>query len=122
MLGFLRRRGGRGSALGAAVTGIPSGTVVPAPLLPPILPPTPPAAAAGPVARAVPVAAPVPPAPVPPAPVAPAPPMAAPLVVPVPSGPRVELGFRDGSRACLDPASEEAQALDELARLLAGRR
>lgn len=31
-------------------------------------------------------------------------------------GPRVELGFRDGSTAALDPSSHEARALDELAR------
>jgi hypothetical protein len=39
----------------------------------------------------------------------------------VPAGPRVELGFRDGTSACLDPASAEAQALDELAQLLTRR-
>ena len=39
---------------------------------------------------------------------------------PLPAGPRVELGFRDGTSTCLDPTSAEAQALDELARLLTG--
>lgn len=36
------------------------------------------------------------------------------------TGPRVELGFRDGSRTQLDPAGEQAQALEELARTLTG--
>ncbi len=35
-------------------------------------------------------------------------------------GPRVELGFRDGSHTQLDPAGEQAQALEELARTLTG--
>jgi hypothetical protein len=39
----------------------------------------------------------------------------------VPAGPRVELGFRDGSRTSLDPASEQARALDELASVLTRR-
>jgi ferric-dicitrate binding protein FerR (iron transport regulator) len=34
------------------------------------------------------------------------------------AGPRVELGFRDGSSASLDPGSEQARALEELARAL----
>ncbi len=38
-----------------------------------------------------------------------------------PTGLRVELGFRDGTSACLDPASAEARALDELAQLLTRR-
>ena len=38
-----------------------------------------------------------------------------------PAGPRVELGFRDGTSTLLDPGSAEAQALDELAQLLARR-
>ncbi len=37
------------------------------------------------------------------------------------TGLRVELGFRDGTFARLDPASAEAQALDELAQLLTRR-
>ncbi len=36
------------------------------------------------------------------------------------SGPRVSLGFRDGSTAALDPGSEQARALAELSALLAG--
>jgi hypothetical protein len=55
------------------------------------------------------------------APLSAAPPAVAPQPVAPPGGPRVELGFRDGSSAALDPGSEAAQALDELARLLAGR-
>jgi hypothetical protein len=46
----------------------------------------------------------------------------APVAVTVPSGstpgPRVSLGFRDGSSAALDPASEHAAALEQLARTL----
>jgi hypothetical protein len=52
-------------------------------------------------------------------------PVAAPAIepsVPVvpgrPAGPLVQLGFRDGTSAELDAASEQAQALEELARLL----
>lgn len=37
---------------------------------------------------------------------------------PVPPGPLVELGFKDGSTARLDPASEQARALEDLARSL----
>ncbi|MDP3711828.1 MAG: hypothetical protein Q8R60_05010 [Mycobacteriales bacterium] len=33
-------------------------------------------------------------------------------------GPRVELGFRDGSRASLDPSSEQARALEDIAAVL----
>jgi hypothetical protein len=46
----------------------------------------------------------------------------APVAVTVPSGttpgPRISLGFRDGSSAALDPASEHAAALEQLARTL----
>lgn len=34
---------------------------------------------------------------------------------------RVQLGFRDGTTASLDPGSDEASALEELARILTGR-
>jgi hypothetical protein len=34
---------------------------------------------------------------------------------------RVELGFRDGTCAALEPGSEQARALQELAGLLSGR-
>ena len=47
-----------------------------------------------------------------------------PVVPPAPEapvGPRVELGFRDGTSTLLDPGSAEAQALEELAELLAHR-
>jgi hypothetical protein len=127
-------------ALGAAVTGLPTAPVqstpllveqqvpapeqaldsptVPAPRQPPHLPPAPlpvpvqappPAAAAPPVA-APPVAAPpvtAPPAPAPPPVVAP-PAAAAP---PRPRGPRVQLGFADGTYSTLDPTSDAARAL-----------
>jgi hypothetical protein len=53
-------------------------------------------------------------------PSAPARPVVPPQVATTP-GPRVELGFRDGTTTCLDPGSAEAQALDELARLLTRR-
>ena len=91
-MAFWRRSKGR-HALGAAVTSIP--------------------AAPRPVA---PAAAPLPPAmdwsfpeltPPPPAP------------EPVPAGPRVELTFRDGSSASLDPT--QARALDEIAQVLTRR-
>ena len=41
--------------------------------------------------------------------------------VPQQAGHRVELGFRDGSTAALDPDSEQALALAELSQLLTGR-
>ena len=94
MLSFLRRRVGRGG-LGAAVTAIPS---APAPAAA-VLGHTPAGAADAGPAVAVPL-------PGPPAPVAPVP------------GPRVELGFRDGTSARLDPTSPAAHALEDLARLL----
>jgi len=34
---------------------------------------------------------------------------------------RVQLGFRDGTSAALDPTSDQAQVLQELARSLANR-
>lgn len=41
--------------------------------------------------------------------------------VPVTPGPRVELGFRDGSTAALAPGSEQARALTEVASVLTQR-
>ena len=41
--------------------------------------------------------------------------------VPVAAGPRVELGFRDGSTAELVPGSAQARALTALASVLAQR-
>jgi len=89
---FRRRPRGR-HALGAAVTAIPS-------------------ARPAPVASIVEPAAPVVPV-VPVAPVAP--------VVQEPPGPRIELGFRDGSTAALAPGSEQAQALTDIASVLTRR-
>lgn len=40
---------------------------------------------------------------------------------PLSSVTRVELGFRDGTTALLDPASEQAAALEEIAHLLYAR-
>jgi hypothetical protein len=65
------------------------------------------------IPRAVPV---VPAAPAPPPP----PPPPAP-VVEEPRGPRVELGFRDGSTAALAPESAQAKALTEIASVLTRR-
>jgi hypothetical protein len=51
----------------------------------------------------------------------------APAILPAPPAPpappalpalRVELGFRDGTTAVLDPGSQQAQALQDLSRLL----
>ena len=42
-------------------------------------------------------------------------------VGPAPGGPQVQLGFRDGTMHQLDPASAQAKALDELARVLTRR-
>jgi hypothetical protein len=66
-------------------------------------------------------ARPLPPAPLPSAPTftAPALPAAAPPLAGVPSGPRVELTFRDGSSASLD--ATQARALDEIAQVLTRR-
>ena len=47
-------------------------------------------------------------------------PAAVPAQVP-PSGPRVELGFRDGTTAALAPGSAQAQALTEIASVLTRR-
>ncbi len=96
MLGFLRRRSAHArGGLGAAVTAIPS---APVPAPPSFLPA--PAAAVPAVEADLPVV---------------------PAQQEEPTGVRVELGFRDGTSACLDPASVEAQALDALAQLLTRR-
>jgi hypothetical protein len=94
---FRRRSRGKHD-LGTAVTGIPSLVrVVPVPEAP--------SPVAAPVA--VPVEAPAP---------------VAPSVVPAPPpGPRVELGFRDGTTAALAPGSEQAKALTHLASVLTQR-
>jgi len=42
-------------------------------------------------------------------------------VAPPPVSARVQLGFRDGTSTALDPASDQAQVLQELARSLARR-
>lgn len=52
---------------------------------------------------------------------APAAAAAAPVSVPEQTRRRVELGFRDGTSAALDPDSEQALALAELTALLTGR-
>ena len=39
----------------------------------------------------------------------------------VPPGPRVELGFRDGTTAALAPGSEQARALTDIASVLTQR-
>ncbi len=114
---FGRAAAGR-HALGAAVTSIPSGPPVPAVPVP---------------AVPVPTAAPEPdapsledllaayahlltPEPAGPAPAVPEPTMPAPAV-PAPSG-GVQLGFRDGTTAELDP--QQSAALHDLARALTG--
>ncbi|MCU1591082.1 MAG: hypothetical protein JWP11_2338 [Frankiales bacterium] len=43
------------------------------------------------------------------------------FAVPVQAGPRVELGFRDGTTASLDPDSEQALALAEVSQMLNAR-
>lgn len=90
-----RRKRGRHD-LGAAVTAIPSlVTVVPAPEPEPV-----------------------------PLPLQEPDPVAEPVREPEPSpasGPRVELGFRDGSSAALAPGSPQAKALTEIASLLTQR-
>jgi hypothetical protein len=51
-----------------------------------------------------------------------APPVEPPVAPPVaPSGPRIELGFRDGSTAALAPWSEQAKALTDIASALTQR-
>ena len=62
----------------------------------------------------------IPSAPPAPAPVAPAPVLPA-QPEPVVQGPRVELGFRDGTTAALAPGSAQAQALTDLAAVLTQR-
>jgi hypothetical protein len=94
-MAFWRRSRGR-HALGAAVTSIPARPLPPAPL-----PPAPTFAAPTSTFTAPDFAAP------------------APAPEPVPSGPRVELTFRDGSSASLDPT--QARALDEIAQVLTRR-
>lgn len=86
-----RRRPQGKHALGAAVTAIPSARPAPAPE-PAVAPLAPP-------------------------PVAPL----APPAVQEPTGPRVELGFRDGSTTALAPGSEQARALTDIASLLTRR-
>ena len=46
---------------------------------------------------------------------------AAPVAAPAP-GPRVELGFRDGTTAALAPGSDQAKALTEIASALTQRK
>lgn len=46
---------------------------------------------------------------------------ALPVPPPAPPGPRVELGFRDGTTAALAPGSEQAKALTDLASVLTQR-
>jgi hypothetical protein len=96
---FRRRAKGR-HALGAAVTDIP-GMRVPAPVAVPVQvePVRPPEPAPTPAPVQVPAATPMPTA----------------------AGPRVELGFRDGSTAALAPGSEQARALTDIASMLTTR-
>jgi hypothetical protein len=94
-MAFWRRSKGR-HALGAAVTALPRG-------------PRPPASLPAAPTFAVPA----------PALAAPAPALAVPAPEPAPSGPRVELTFRDGSSASLDPT--QARALEEIAQVLTRR-
>jgi hypothetical protein len=105
-MGLFRRRRGRHD-LGSAVRDIPTA--------PPVLLVHPPAPEGPPVDAAV--AAEVVPAGVP------EPTAAVPLdTLPVqPTGPRVELGFRDGSTAALAPDSAQARALTEIAQVLTRR-
>jgi hypothetical protein len=146
---FSLRRQPRGRhALGAAVTAIPSAPAKPAPVPVPVpVPaqawppanavvsaPQPPRPAVVP-SPAVP-AVPGTPAPAEPLVAAPSLPLlpvqavdldpalldlAGPLAPPVSSGPRVELGFADGSFRTLDPDSSAAQQLSELVELLTHR-
>ena len=121
---FRRRPKGR-HALGAAVTAIPSAR----PVAPHVAVPAAAEPAPAPVASAPAVPPPVEPAPlqepvaVEPAAVVPSP-AAEPVAPPAPvrpRGPRVELGFRDGSTAALAPGSEQAKALTDLASVLTQR-
>ena len=114
--------------LGAAVTGLPSAPlnaatlpvavapVVDAACAPPPAPPAAPAPAPAP-AQAPPSAVPTQTAPVV---VPPSPPAEPAHAAPERVGPHVELGFRDGSHAALDPDCEQALALAELAAVLTG--
>lgn len=111
MLSLFRRRKGR-HQLGAAVTSIPSVQSSVARAVPAQAQARTPGPAPAGMASSLP--APSPP-PSPPPVVAPVP---APVAVPTPAGPRVELGFRDGSRASLDPSSEQARALEDIAAVL----
>ena len=123
-MAFWRRKRGRHS-LGAAVTSIPTtAPVAPAPVASP-LPPAPPAQQPAVDLRPASPPAPESYAAVPPyAPSQPEPldwsfPELAPPTPPEPRGPRVELTFRDGSSASLDPV--QARALDEIAQVLTRR-
>jgi hypothetical protein len=111
---FRREPSGR-HALGAAVTGIPAAP--PAPPRAALLSPVVSAPAVAPVdgepfvpAQTEPVEAPALPVPTPPS----RPPLG------TPCGPRVELGFTDGTYGMLDPASDTALALAELVGELTG--
>ena len=126
-MAFWRRSKGR-HALGAAVTSIPAAPRAAAPVpVPPVPPAPPPALPTSP--PAVPAQAPSPVADWAPAPVtdwAPAPvsewsfpELVRPAPEPAPVGPRVELTFRDGSSASLDPT--QARALEEIAQVLTRR-
>jgi hypothetical protein len=117
---LFRRSKGR-HALGAAVTGIPSGPLPAATLSVPSFPaPVPVPSSAAPVQAAPAPPPPVQvPVPVPAAAVAPVLPQVSLLPQPavVPAS-RVQLGFRDGTSAVLDPSSRQAQALEQLAQSL----
>jgi hypothetical protein len=108
-MAFWRRSKGR-HALGAAVTAIPAAPrpVAPVPQQPVAQPVAHPAPTFLPAATPPPIASQLPP------PIAPPP-----APEPVPVGPRVELTFRDGSSASLDPT--QARALDEIAQVLTRR-
>ncbi|MCU1599833.1 MAG: hypothetical protein JWO22_542 [Frankiales bacterium] len=111
-----RRRHTSRHALGAAVTAIPSARVQEAPAPAVVVPPPPPVVEAPVAVRETPVSVVEAPAPVQTrAPVEPPP---APVRV---RGPRVELGFRDGSTAALAPGSEQAKALTDIASVLTQR-
>lgn len=109
---FRRRPRGR-HALGAAVTAIPSTT-------PRVALPISPTTVEVPTVQ-VPTAD-VPTAEVPTAEVPDTAPAVGALPAAVPTqGPRVELGFRDGSTAALAPGSEQARALSDIASVLTQR-
>ena len=100
---WFRRSRGR-HALGAAVTALPA-----APLAVEVTPPALPTLPVEPLLTS------------PPAPAVQ--PLAAPLASAAPALPasRVQLGFRDGSTASLEPGSEQAVALEQLAGRLTRR-